>query len=338
MHKQTVVFAFTENGRQTAGRIVQLLGQQTDEIRCFVPRRLQAEDFEGFENLVETVGELFAQTETLIFVGAVGIAVRVVAPYLESKLTDPAVIVVDECAQYVIPVLSGHVGGANAYARELAKLLGALPVITTATDMRDQFSVDTYARQRHLAIVEKDEIKHLSGALLDGEPIGALTPECGFVISPRPVGEPFTHTLHLVPQDLVVGMGCRSHTPPEQLYEFVNQVFEQQEWSLYRIRAVASIDVKCAEPGLVALAERLRVPFLTYPAQKLDAQQGTFDGSDFVRRTVGVDNVCERSALCAAVDEGWLPQNSRFEQYVRLPKQAKDGMTMAVIGLCEKFY
>ena len=338
MHKQTVVFAFTENGRQTAGRIVQLLGQQTDEIRCFVPRRLQAEDFEGFENLVETVGALFAQTETLIFVGAVGIAVRVVAPYLESKLTDPAVIVVDECAQYVIPVLSGHVGGANAYARELAKLLGALPVITTATDMRDQFSVDTYARQRHLAIVEKDEIKHLSGALLDGKPIGALTPECGFVISPRPVGEPFDHTLHLVPQDLVVGMGCRSHTPPEQLYEFVNQVFEQQEWSLYRIRAVASIDVKSAEPGLVALAERLRVPFLTYPAQKLDAQQGTFAGSDFVRRTVGVDNVCERSALCAAVDEGWLPQNSRFEQYVRLPKQAKDGMTMAVIGLCEKFY
>lgn len=337
MEAKNILFAFTEMGRQTAGRIVQALGLPPEGVRCFVPERLQVDGFEGFENLAQVVGTLFAQAETLVFVGAAGIAVRAAAPYLESKLTDPAVIVVDEQARYVIPILSGHVGGANAYAQHLAVLLGALPVITTATDLRDQFSVDTYAKQRHLAIVEKDEIKHLSGALLDGEPIGALTPECGFVVSPQPVGAPFAHTLHLVPQDLVVGMGCRSQTPPEQLYEFVEDVFEQQKWSLYRIRAVASIDVKQAEPGLLALAERLQVPFLTYPAEKLCAQQGIFAGSDFVRRTVGVDNVCERSALCAAVDEGWLPRGSRFERYMRLPKQAKDGMTMAVVGLCERF-
>ena len=78
------------------------------------------------------------------------------------------------------------------------------------------------------------------------------------------------------------------------------------------------------------------MPFLTYPAQELCAQNGTFTASDFVRRTVGVDNVCERSALCAAVCEGWIPQNARFEQYVRLSKQAQDGMTLAAVGLCEK--
>ena len=101
--------------------------------------------------------------------------------------------------RFVIPLLSGHAGGANELARRLGEALSAIPVITTATDINDVFSVDTFARQEHLAIVEKDEIKHLSGALLEGKPIGALTPECGFVISGKPVGQPFSHTLHLVP-------------------------------------------------------------------------------------------------------------------------------------------
>ena len=336
MHRQAAVFAFTEGGKQTAERIAQVLRQQGTVVRCFAPKRLETAGFEGFTELPRVVGEQTAQADALIFVGAAGIAVRAVAPYVESKLTDPAVLVVDERAQYVIPILSGHAGGANELAVYLAQGLAALPVITTATDVRDQFSVDTYARQRHLAIVEKDEIKHLSGALLEGKPVGALTPECGFVITPQPEGKPFSHTLHLVPQDLVLGMGCRSGTPQERLYEFVEAVFARQDWSLYRIRAVASIDVKRTEPGLIALAKRLRVPFLTYPAQELCAQNGTFTASDFVRRTVGVDNVCERSALCAAVCEGWIPQNARFEQYVRLSKQAQDGMTLAAVGLCEK--
>ncbi len=338
MHRQAVIFAFTEQGRQTAERIAQVIRTQGDPVRCLVPKRLETESCEGFAELAETVGALFSQVQTIVFVGAAGIAVRAVAPHLQSKLTDPAVIVIDERAQYVIPVLSGHVGGANELALSLAQSLGAVPIITTATDVENQFSVDTYARQQHLAIVEKDEIKHLSGALLEGAPIGALTPECGFVISPQPSGQPFAHTLHLVPQDLVLGMGCRSGTSPEQLYEYVRNVFEQQGWSLYRIRAVASIDVKREEPGLIALAQKLWVPFLTYSAQELGAQQGTFATSDFVQRTVGVDNVCERSALCAAVHVGWLPEGSRFEQFVRLRKQAQDGMTLAVIGLCVKIF
>lgn len=336
MHKRVAIFAFTENGKQTAGRVAQALQRQETTVCCLVPKRLEVAGFEGFEELSQAAAEQTAQADALIFVGAAGIAVRAVAPYLESKLTDPAVLVVDEGAQYVIPMLSGHVGGANELAVCLAQELAAVPVITTATDIRDQFSVDTYARQRHLAIVEKDEIKHLSGALLAGRPIGALTPECGFVITPHPEGKPFSRTLHLVPQDLVLGMGCRSGIPQERLYELVETVFERQGWSLYRIRAVASIDVKRTEPGLIALAKRLRVPFLTYPTQALRAQKGTFAASDFVRRTVGVDNVCERSALCAAVSEGWIPQDSRFEQYVRLHRQAQDGITLAVVGLCEK--
>ena len=113
----------------------------------------------------------------------------------------------------------------------------------------------------------------------------------------------------------------------------MSDVFEEQGWSLYRIRAVASIDVKKDEAGLIALSDRLGVTFLTYSAARLAAQPGDFQASGFVQQTVGVDNVCERSALCAAIGEGWLPQESRFEDFCLLPKYAERGMTLAVLAL-----
>lgn len=334
MHKTVAVLAFSGQGIQTGEKIA--AAAETSGVRVVkcTPRRMASDGWEGFSTLTEEMEKLLLHTEAFVFVGAAGIAVRAVAPYVRDKLKDPAVLVVDECGQFVIPLLSGHVGGANELARLLAGALAAMPVITTATDINDVFSVDTFARQQHLAIVEKDEIKHLSGALLEGKPIGALTPKCGFLISGKPVGQPFQHTLHLVPQDLVIGMGCRKGVPENELYRFVKEVFEAQGWSLYRIRAVASIDAKRGEAGLNGLAERLGVPFLTYSAPQLAAQRGEFCSSGFVQQTVGVDNVCERSALCAAVCEGWLPSDSRFEDFCRLPKQVRDGMTLAVLAFC----
>ena len=336
MHKSVAILAFSGQGIQTGEKIAVTLAGSGAQVERRVPERLRTTGWESFSSLKEEMEKLILYVEAFVFVGAAGIAVRAVAPFVRDKLKDPAVLVIDECGRFVIPLLSGHVGGANELARRLAEVLSAIPVITTATDIRDVFSVDTFARQNYLSIVEKDEIKHLSGALLEGKPIGALTPECGFLISGAPVGQPFSHTLHLVPQDLVIGVGCRKGTPGAELYQFVEEVFDDHGWSLYRIRAVASIDVKRDERGLIELAEQLRVPYLTYSAEKLSVQQGVFSASVFVQKTVSVDNVCERSALCAAVCEGWLPEGSRFEDFCVLPKYAKDGMTLAVLALCRQ--
>lgn len=336
MHRQVGILAFSEQGVQTGEKIAQTVETAGAQVRRRVPARLVSADWKSFSTLKEEMEKLILHTDALVFVGATGIAVRAIAPYVSDKRKDPAVIAVDERGSFVIPLLSGHAGGANELARVLGEVLGAIPVITTATDINDVFSVDTFARQQHLSIVEKDEIKHLSGALLEGKPIGALTPECGFLISGKPVGQPFSHTLHLVPQDLILGMGCRSGVSEDALHQFVSETFEEQGWSTYRIRALASVDAKREEPGLIALAKRLGVPFLTYSAGQLAVQQGTFQTSGFVRRTVGVDNVCERSAICAAVAEGWLPKESRFEDFCVLPKQARDGMTLAVLAFCRQ--
>ena len=334
MHKTVAVLAFSGQGIQTGEKIAAAVEASGSRVEKRAPMRLATEGWKSFSALKEEMEKLILHADALVFVGAAGIAVRAVAPYVCDKLRDPAVLSVDECGRFVIPLLGGHVRGANELARLLGESLAAVPVITTATDIHDVFSVDTFARQQHLAIVEKDEIKHLSGALLEGEPIGALTPECGFVISGKPIGQPFTHTLHLVPQDLVIGVGCRSGASGDDLYRFVKEHFDERGWSLYRIRAVASIDAKREEAGLIALSERLAVPFLTYSAGLLAAQQGEFHASGFVQQTVGVDNVCERSALCAAVSEGWLPPESRFEDFCRLPKCAEGGMTLAAVALC----
>ena len=95
----------------------------------------------------------FAQSDAIVFVGAVGIAVRAIAPHCRSKATDPAVVVLDECGRFAIPLLSGHLGGANDLARRLAKAYGAVPVITTATDANGVFAVDEWAKHQAVPCV-----------------------------------------------------------------------------------------------------------------------------------------------------------------------------------------
>ena len=113
----------------------------------------------------------FAQSDALVFVGAVGIAVRAIAPHCRSKATDPAVVVLDECGRFAIPLLSGHLGGANDLARRLAKAYGAVPVITTATDANGVFAVDEWAKHQHCLVVEPARIRKVSSALLAGRTV-----------------------------------------------------------------------------------------------------------------------------------------------------------------------
>ena len=146
--------AFTEKGMALAHRLARALPGSVS--RCGA----------GGVRLAEWTGTQFAQADALIFVGAVGIAVRAIAPHLKSKTTDPAVVVLDECGRFAVPLLSGHLGGANALARALAEACGAIPVITTATDANGVFAVDEWAKAQGCAVLEPERIKLVSGALL----------------------------------------------------------------------------------------------------------------------------------------------------------------------------
>ena len=233
--------------------------------------------------------ECFASGDALLFIGACGIAVRAIAPLVRDKTADPAVLVMDEAGRHVIPLLSGHIGGANALAMEIARRTGAEPVITTATDLRGVPAVDTWAVNNGCAIENPAEIKAVSAAALAGKQVGVA-------ITERNIRPPFPVTLFLRPRTLVLGAGCRKGTAPEDFEGKAAAFLKDCGVSLLSVKALATIDVKKNERALSQFCEKYSLPLLTYSAAELKAVSGRFSHSDFVEKTVGVGNVCERAA------------------------------------------
>ena len=322
--KKAAILSFSGRGAQTAERIAGALsGEYEAELRA--PKG----------NLKETVGTLFPAVDALIFVGACGIAVRAIAPHLVSKTVDPAVLVADEKGEFVISLLSGHIGGANDLARQLAERLGATPVVTTATDVNRRFAADAWAARRGLVIGSMGAAKRYSSEILRRDlplfsdfpvegrmPAGVFagnTGDCGLAISCREV-HPFDTTLLLTPRLLHVGIGCRRGTGKEAIDAAVRAALDGARLNPKALAGAASIDVKRDEEGLAAWARERELPLAFYTAGELAAVPGTFASSEFVLRTVGVDNVCERAAMRSAGEGAALTVH----------KMALSGVTVAV--------
>ena len=256
----------------------------------------------------------FERENALIYVGAVGIAVRAIAPHCRHKSCDPAVVVVDELGRFAIPILSGHLGGANALARQIGCIIGALPVITTATDINGVFAVDVWAKAQHCRIENPAQIKRVSAALLAGEsvgiwsrwPISGAVPEgviptdrahCSVLLDVGSHTDAPENTLHLVPRIGVLGVGCRRNTSRQALEE----AFER--WQVERgvcpqcISAAATIDLKRDEQGLLDFCAGHGWKLTFASAAQLSTVPGDFKTSPFVQKITGVDNVCERAAV-----------------------------------------
>lgn len=303
-----VLFAFTQRGKATARRIDETLGGGCT-LRC--PARLAGEGFEAYAGgLPEYVGGVFDR-DALIFVGAAGIAVRAIAPHAASKRSDPAVLCLDEAGRFVIPLLSGHIGGANALARRLASALYATAVITTATDVNGRFSVDAWAAEHGLAITSMALAKRVSAEILTHDvpfwsdairaerlPEGLVWADAGplgICVSVRDL-KPFDETLLLAPRALEIGVGCRRGISVEAVEAAIKKVLSENNLRPEAVASVASIDVKADEAGLIACCAANGWPLAFHSAEQLNAVPGAFSKSEFVKNTVGVDNVCERAA------------------------------------------
>ncbi|MBP5605688.1 MAG: cobalamin biosynthesis protein, partial [Ruminiclostridium sp.] len=286
-----------------------------------------------FTELSGLITEIFGRYDALIFVCSVGIAVRAVAPHIVTKVTDPAVVAVDDCGKFAVSLLSGHIGGANALAMQTAAKLGAVPVITTATDSGNKFSPDVFAKANALVIDDMDAAKTVASSVLDGEKIGlgcdyphsgvpglfSADTGCktGIVIAENTERKPYETTLNMMPENIVVGIGCRKGTPCEHIRNAVTEVFAANHIDMRRISAVASIDIKAEEPGLREFCAGLGVPLMTFTAGVLMSAEGSFAHSDFVLETTGTDNVCERAVVSAGAR-------------LTVPKTAGNGVTCAL--------
>jgi cobalt-precorrin 5A hydrolase len=270
-----------------------------------------------FEDIGGLVSDIWDRYDALVFICASGIAVRAIAPHIKSKTTDPAVVVIDEDGRFVIPVLSGHIGGANALAVRLSELIGAQAAVTTATDIGGHFSPDSFAAANGLIITDMNAAKAVASAVLSGERIGLLSdyecinipeeittePDCniGLYIGTEDK-TPFPVTLKLVPKNIILGIGCKRGTDFTAIDILVRMSLHNADIPMERVAEIATIDIKKDENGLLQFCEKYGLELRTYAAQELMETEGNFSSSLFVKKVTGVDNVCERSAVkCGGV-------------------------------------
>ena len=359
------IISFTEKGEALAKRLSTYLfqSQKKDQEDCECDRDLikciskcRASKSYSSIRLSECAKESFEKKQGMIFIGAAGIAVRTIAPFLKDKLHDPFVIVIDENGDYVIPILSGHVGRANEYARKIAAFLNAQAVITTATDVSHCFAADLFAQKNNYVIQNKEGIARVSaktlahqnvivrcenmlvtlsfeGTVLKEESIeqsekesekkqisdqSVPEKEADIIISPF-IQDGKKGSLWLVPRCIVVGVGCRRKKEAALIKQIICERLAQSGIAKEAVCQITSIDRKKDEAGLIETASDFNVEFVTFTEEKLRQVPGNFSSSAFVEKTVGVDNVCERSAMAAA------PQGILLAR-----KYAKDGVTVAI--------
>lgn len=329
----TVIFYITNNSFELAKRLKGLYPDTA--IERFSP---------------EAVKKIWEKSKNLIFIMATGIVVRTIAPLIKDKTTDPAVVVLDEKGKYAISLLSGHLGGANRLSREIAQFLGGHAVVTTSSDVNNLTAIDLWASEKGLAIENRSLLPALSTRYID---TGALNIYLDNLPGDLPlpkgaieVGDPgdadliitnkkdlpledlqgeskgFIKPLYLRPKNLIIGIGCNSNTSEGELEASIRRVLEENNLSFLSVRAIATIDLKGNEPGLVSLAERYGFRIYTYTSSELNSvvmKIGGIEKSDAVLKATGAYAVAEPAAIIAS-------------GYGRLlvPKQRIGNVTVAV--------
>ena len=310
--KKVSLISVTARGKETAEKIEKAFS--TNSKFSFVYFDKEKESMKDF------VKSAFFDADIIIFVCATGIAVRHIAPYIVSKDRDPAVICLDDRGNFAIPLLSGHLGGANEFALELSELIGATPVITTATDVNGKFAVDMWTKKNGCIIGDISKIKEISSRILDEKSVGFVSdfpvkgdlPEgicfdvnckAGICVSFDEEKKPFGETLNAEPKIVILGVGCRKNTDEAIFEEEILSRLAEEGISVKAVEKLASIDIKKDEKCIIAFSKKYNIPFVTFSAEELMRAEGEFESSEFVLKTTGADNVCERSAVCAGSSE-----------------------------------
>jgi len=290
-----------------------------------------------FHRLSDAVAAQFFAWDCHVFIFSTGIAVRILAPLLVSKLTDPAVVVMDDRGRHAISLISGHIGQANTYTRHIARMLNADPVITTATDVNNLPAIDVLAKNLGLFIETPGQIKTINMAFLQNrairihDPLHLLSPwipshlitrasrQGPAVVCDWEKQKVPRETLVLRPGVLAVGIGCNRNTPFAVICEFFTATLETAGISEHAVAVLATTDVKQDEPGILALAAHLQIPVQFYDRTALASVETIQTPSPMVEKHLGVKSVCEAAAILA----------SRNGTLV-LPKQKNQDVTLAV--------
>jgi len=324
--KALAFWAITPKGASLADT----LRKKMNHVTLFIPNKLSHEfqSIIAFESFQQTLNETFFKYDAHVFFMATGIVVRMISNFIKHKSLDPAVIVMDECGYNCISLLSGHIGGGNSLTNMLAEISGANPVITTATDVNKLLAIDIIASERDIFIENPEQIKAINMCILQQKPFWLYDPY-GFIdniLNPgilkvaKSIQEGFAFlansmpgiivddqtdsfsksVLVLRPPTLSVGIGCNKNTEASEIINLFKSMMQEKKLAIRSVFQLASIDIKSNEPGLIEASKQLGIPLRFFDADSLNRVKEIQNPSEIVRQHVGVNSVCEASAILAA--------------------------------------
>ncbi len=317
------IWCITPNGKILGQKIKAALKNAT----LFVSAKISGNDNKHeensilFETLSRKIQSEFNKFPGHVFIFSTGIAVRVIAPLLNSKTVDPAVLVIDDNGTHVISLISGHLGGANELTKKIAAIISGTPVITTATDINKLPAIDLIAKENGLFIETPQNIKFINMAFLMGEPVILFDPfnlikndlpksfwikksskenSIKKIFCSHKTKEVSRETLILRPPVLSIGIGCNRGTSCKELKIFLLMVLKKKGLSVNSICQFATTDIKKDEEGLLALSKEMKIKIIFYNTKDLNSVKTIMTPSKMVEKHLGVKSVCEAAAILAA--------------------------------------
>ncbi|GLC32478.1 cobalt-precorrin 5A hydrolase [Clostridium omnivorum] len=288
-----------------------------DKVIDFMAATLYSKSTISNFNLMNITKELMEKCDAIIFIASTGIAVRAVAPYLKNKAVDPAVLVVDCSGNFVISLLSGHLGGANELALRVADLIKAQPVITTATDNLGLTAPDMIAKDNNLIIEDLKKAKIIAAKMVEGQTVAFIdekkllavpkgyvdgeklltVPNIVYVTNKLNLPEKFIDSsieaLKLIRRDIILGIGCRKDYNSDKMRKTIIEALVKENIDRRSVKAIATVEIKKEERAIIELAEFLNCPISIFTVDEIKKVQHKYEGSDFVEKTIGVRAVCE---------------------------------------------
>ncbi len=341
------IISITKHGVALGARLQELMA---GDATLFVPTKFAADAPSGTpftESVREFIGKAFHEYDGLVIFISLGAVVRMIAEHLQDKHVDPAVVVVDDRARFAIALLSGHVGGANALTRRVAQLMGAQPVITTASDVGETIPVDIFGQEFGWQLEGWDKVTSISASVVNEEKIGIYQDagerdwwrydrplpsyiqlfsslddlkgsgcKAALIITDKVLGEEYSGLLKKAvlyrPKTLSVGIGCMKGVPQEDIEKAVLSTLAGHCLSPLSIKNVATIDVKREEAGILEFAEKYRLPIDFYGQDSLNKVENITAPSEAAQKYVGAIGVCEPAAILAAGATNLLVPKQKF--------------------------
>ena len=329
------IVSVSDKGQKLALKLKEKLDSDSTIIRCDLFHK----------NVKKYLKIAFFEYDAVIAIMASGILIRTIAPYIESKVTDPAILNIDDNGKFVISTLSGHLGGANALTNKIANLIKAVPVITTSTDVNRKLGIDVLSKDLYLSIDNTNEILFFNKAILEGREIAfTLNPNKNYDyltdylnnntleivlsinyssnVNPDEIHVNLDeHKIVLKEKKIVVGIGCRRGKEYEKILEAFEKSLNDLNIHKSRVNMLSSAEIKKDEKGILELSEKLEIPVNFVDLEKLKLfESKDIQKSEFVKSKFGIYGVCEPSALITA----------GFDSKLIYKKTSYDGVTVAI--------